>query len=48
MEHHANLVPWLMLREERGIELRYMPVADDFTLDLSRLEETVAGAKLCR
>ncbi len=46
MEHHANLVPWLMLREERGIELRYLPVADDFTLDLSRLEETVAGAKL--
>jgi cysteine desulfurase/selenocysteine lyase len=46
MEHHANLVPWLMLREERGIELRYLPVADDFTLDLSRLEETVDGAKL--
>ena len=22
MEHHANLVPWLMLKEERGIELR--------------------------
>ena len=24
MEHHANLVPWLMLAEERGIELRYL------------------------
>jgi cysteine desulfurase / selenocysteine lyase len=46
MEHHANLVPWLMLREERGIELRYLPVADDFTLDLSRLDEVVDGAKL--
>ena len=25
MEHHANLVPWLMLREEKGVELRYLP-----------------------
>ncbi len=26
MEHHANLVPWLQLKAERGIELRYLPV----------------------
>ncbi|HEX8804167.1 MAG TPA: aminotransferase class V-fold PLP-dependent enzyme, partial [Acidimicrobiales bacterium] len=35
MEHHANLVPWLMLREQTGVELRFLPVADDFTLDVS-------------
>ncbi len=46
MEHHANLVPWLMLREERGIELRYLPVADDYTLDLSQLDRSVDGVKL--
>src|SRR5580704_13523703 len=46
LEHHANIVPWLMLREERGIELRYLPLAGDFTLDLTNLDETVAGAKL--
>ncbi len=34
MEHHANLVPWLMLKEERGIELRYLRLGDDFRLDL--------------
>ena len=44
MEHHANLVPWLMLSEERGNELRYLGVADDFRLDLSELERLVAGA----
>jgi len=27
MEHHANLVPWLMLAEERGVELRWIPMA---------------------
>jgi cysteine desulfurase / selenocysteine lyase len=46
MEHHANLVPWLMLAEQQGIELRYLPVADDFTLDDSELERLVDGVKL--
>jgi len=46
MEHHANLVPWLMLAEERGIELRYLPVTDDYQLDLSELERLVDGVKL--
>ncbi len=46
MEHHANLVPWLALKAERQIELRYLPVADDGTLDLTNLEATLEGAKL--
>ena len=46
MEHHANLVPWLMLAEERGVELRFLPVADDHTLDLSDLDRLVDGVKL--
>jgi cysteine desulfurase/selenocysteine lyase len=46
IEHHANLVPWLMLKEERGIELRYLPMADDYTLDLSDLGRLVDGVKL--
>ncbi|HVC69776.1 MAG TPA: SufS family cysteine desulfurase [Acidimicrobiales bacterium] len=46
MEHHANLVPWLMLAEERGIELRWIPVADDYRLDLSELDRLVDGVKL--
>ncbi|MCU4184258.1 SufS family cysteine desulfurase [Acidiferrimicrobium sp. IK] len=46
MEHHANLVPWLQLKAERGIELRYLPVGEDGLLDLSDLDRTLAGAKL--
>jgi cysteine desulfurase / selenocysteine lyase len=46
MEHHANIVPWLMLAEERGVELRYLPVAGDHTLDVSELDRVVDGAKL--
>ncbi|MBI5840011.1 MAG: cysteine desulfurase [Chloroflexi bacterium] len=34
MEHHSNLVPWHILQAERGIRLEFIPVKDDFTLDL--------------
>ncbi len=46
MEHHANVVPWLMLAEERGIELRWIPLTADFQLDLTHLTETLRGARL--
>ncbi len=46
MEHHANLVPWLMLREEKGVELRYLPVADDGTLILDDLDRLLDGVGL--
>ena len=42
MEHHANLVPWQMLAEERGIQLEFIPVTDNGLLDLARYEELLA------
>lgn len=38
VEHHANIVPWLILKEEIGIEVEYIAVKDDFSLDLEDLE----------
>jgi cysteine desulfurase / selenocysteine lyase len=46
MEHHANVVPWHMLAAERGIELRWIPLTDDYRLDLTDLDSLLAGAKL--
>jgi cysteine desulfurase/selenocysteine lyase len=46
VEHHANLVPWLMLAEARGVELRYLPMREDFTIDLDGLDRVLEGAKL--
>ena len=46
MEHHANLVPWLALKSERDIEIRYIPVDAKGRLDLSDLDRTLDGAKL--
>lgn len=45
IEHHANLVPWLMLREQLGIELRYLPLGEDGQLDLTELDRLVDGVR---
>ena len=39
VEHHANVVPWLILAEEIWIELDYIKVKDDFSLDFDDLEK---------
>ncbi len=46
MEHHANIVPWHQLVAERGIEIRWIPVAADGTLDLTNLTSLLDGAKV--
>ncbi len=46
MEHHANLVPWLQLKAERGIELRYLGVDGNGELILDDLERVLDGVKL--
>jgi len=37
MEHHSNLVPWQLLADRIGVQLRFVPVRDDGTLDLDQL-----------
>ena len=39
MEHHANIVPWQILAAERGATVRYLPIREDGTLALERLDE---------
>jgi cysteine desulfurase/selenocysteine lyase len=46
MEHHSNIVPWLMLAEEIGLEVRYVPVDGEGRLDLSDLATLMDGVKL--
>ncbi|MGH3732683.1 MAG: aminotransferase class V-fold PLP-dependent enzyme [Acidimicrobiales bacterium] len=46
MEHHSNIVPWFQLREATGAEVRFIPVGDDYRLDLSNLDELLRGVKL--
>lgn len=41
MEHHSNIVPWQMLAEQVGAEIRVLPVRDDGTLHIDRLGEVL-------
>ncbi|WP_193104631.1 aminotransferase class V-fold PLP-dependent enzyme [Brachybacterium sp. FME24] len=41
MEHHANLVPWQELARRTGATLRWIPMAEDFTLDLTDLDSLI-------
>jgi cysteine desulfurase/selenocysteine lyase len=46
MEHHANIVPWHMLVQSHGIQLRWVPLTSDGQLDLTNLDELLKGAKV--
>ena len=39
MEHHSNIVPWQMLAERVGAEIRVLPVTDHGALRMDRLDE---------
>jgi cysteine desulfurase/selenocysteine lyase len=38
MEHHANIVPWQLLRDSRGIDIAVLPVTPGGELELDRLD----------
>ena len=42
LEHHSNIVPWQMLCERTGAELKVIPVLDNGTLDLSAYHNLLA------
>jgi cysteine desulfurase/selenocysteine lyase len=46
MEHHSNIVPWQMLRDERDIELRVAPITDAGELDMAAFESLLADGKV--
>jgi cysteine desulfurase/selenocysteine lyase len=46
MEHHANIVPWQMLRDAHGIELRVAKITDSGEIDFESLEAKFADGKV--
>jgi cysteine desulfurase/selenocysteine lyase len=46
MEHHSNIVPWQLLRDERRIELRVVPVTDAGELDMDAFETLLGDGKV--
>ncbi len=46
MEHHANIIPWLMLRDRAGIELRVAKITDSGELDMNAFAAHLADGKV--
>jgi len=46
MEHHSNIVPWQMLRDRSGIELRVAGITDTGELDLESLGALLADGRV--
>jgi cysteine desulfurase/selenocysteine lyase len=46
MEHHSNIVPWQMLRDAHGIELRVAPITDAGELDMAAFEALLEDGKV--
>jgi cysteine desulfurase / selenocysteine lyase len=43
MEHHANIVPWQILRDEKGIVLKIIPIDDNGDLILEEFEKLLSA-----
>nr|WP_158925387.1 cysteine desulfurase [Acidisphaera sp. S103] len=46
MEHHSNIVPWQLLRDSHGIELRVAPITDAGELDMAAYEALLSDGKV--
>jgi cysteine desulfurase / selenocysteine lyase len=44
MEHHSNIVPWQLLAQEAGAQLRYVELTEDGRLDLDSLDALLERA----
>ena len=41
MEHHANIVPWQMICEEKGASLKVLPMTEQGVLQIDKIEELI-------
>ncbi|MBU45335.1 MAG: cysteine desulfurase [Spirochaetaceae bacterium] len=42
LEHHSNLVPWMMAAKKTGAILKHIPLTEDARYDLDRLNEVIS------
>jgi cysteine desulfurase / selenocysteine lyase len=46
MEHHSNIVPWQMLRDAHGTELRVAPITEAGELDIAAYEKLLEDGRV--
>ncbi|MGH7890380.1 MAG: cysteine desulfurase [Thermodesulfobacteriota bacterium] len=43
MEHHSNLIPWQILAKEKKAVLRFIPITQNYTLDLNKIGDLITS-----
>ena len=43
LEHHANIVPWHFLKEQKGVVLKIVPIKPDRSLDMDVFEKLLSA-----
>ena len=47
MEHHSNIIPWYLLRGRKKINIKFIPITDQYELDYEKLEKLIVkGTKI--
>ncbi len=41
MEHHSNLVPWQQLAKQKGAVLKFIPITEEYRLDMIKAKELI-------
>ena len=42
IEHHANIIPWQMVAKEHQLEIKYISVNENFSIDLDELKQKIS------
>ncbi len=42
-EHASNILPWFRLKEEIGIEIEFIPLNDEFEIDIDSIEKMITN-----
>ncbi|MEG2756225.1 MAG: cysteine desulfurase, partial [Mucinivorans sp.] len=41
MEHHSNIVPWQLIAERKGVQIRVLPINEDGSLQVEKLQTLI-------
>lgn len=46
LEHHSNIVPWQILKQRLGLEIRWIPVNDKGEMEVDKIPKLLADGKV--
>lgn len=41
MEHHSNIIPWYLLKDKKGVKIKFAPITENYDLDYNAFEKLV-------